>query len=179
MTQITTMIIKPVSPKGNQSWIFIRRTDAEVEAPILWPPDAESVNSFENTLMLGKTEGRKRRGLQRMRWLDSITDSMDMNLSMVWEMVQDREAWHATVHGVTVSQIWLSACTTASHDGVITHLQPDILECEVKGALGSITMNKASGSDGIAAELFQIQKDDAVKVLHSICQQMWKAHQWP
>ena len=55
--------------------------------------------------MLGKTEGRKRRGLQRMRWLDSITDSMDMNLSMVWEMVQDREAWHATVHGVTVSQI--------------------------------------------------------------------------
>ena len=62
---------------------------------------------------------------------------------------------------------------------MITHLEPGILECEVKGALGSITMNKASGSDGIAAELFQIQKDDAVKVLHSICQQIWKTQQWP
>ena len=62
---------------------------------------------------------------------------------------------------------------------MITHLKPGILECEVKGALGSITMNKASGSDGIAAELFQIQKDDAVKVLHSICQLIWKTQQWP
>ena len=61
-----------------------------------------------------------------------------------------------------------------THDGVITHLEPDILECEVKGALGSITMNKASGGDGIPIELFQILKDDAVKVLSSICQQIWK-----
>ena len=66
-----------------------------------------------------------------------------------------------------------------NHDGVITHLVPDILECEVKGALGSITMNKASGGDGIPVELFQILKDDAVKVLHSICQQVWKTQQWP
>ena len=67
-----------------------------------------------------------------------------------------------------------------NHDGVITHLQPDILECDVKWAtLGSITKNKASGGDGIPAELFQILKDDAVKVLHSICQQIWKNHQWP
>ena len=65
-----------------------------------------------------------------------------------------------------------------NHDGVITHLEPDILECEVKGALGSITMNRASGGDGIPAELFQILKDDAVKVLHSICQQIWKMQQW-
>ena len=65
------------------------------------------------------------------------------------------------------------------HDGVITHLQPDILECEVKWALGSITTNKASGGDGIPVELFQILKDDAVKVLHSICQQIWKTQQWP
>ena len=65
------------------------------------------------------------------------------------------------------------------HDGVITHLEPDILECEVKWALGSITMNKASGSDGVPVELFQILKDDAVKVLHSICQQIWKTQQWP
>ena len=66
-----------------------------------------------------------------------------------------------------------------NHDGVITHLEPDILECEVKWALGSITMNKASGGDGIPVELFQILKDDAVKVLHSICQQIWKTQQWP
>ena len=64
-----------------------------------------------------------------------------------------------------------------NHDGVITHLEPDILECEVKWALGSTTMNKASGGDGIPAELFQVLKDDAAKVLHSICQQIWKTHQ--
>ena len=66
-----------------------------------------------------------------------------------------------------------------NHDGVITHLEPDILECELKWALGVITMNKASGSVGIPAELFQIPKDDAVKMLHSICQQIWKTQQWP
>ena len=66
-----------------------------------------------------------------------------------------------------------------NHDDVITHLEPDILECEVKWALGSITMNKTSGCDGIPVELFQILKDDAVKVLHSICQQIWKTQQWP
>ena len=66
-----------------------------------------------------------------------------------------------------------------NHDGVITHLEPDILECEVKWALGSITINKANGGDGIPVELFQILKDDAVKVLYSICQQIWKTQQWP
>ena len=66
-----------------------------------------------------------------------------------------------------------------NHDGVITHLEPDILECKVKWVLGSITTNKASGDDGITIELFQILKDDAVKVLHSICQQIWKTQQWP
>ena len=66
-----------------------------------------------------------------------------------------------------------------NHDCVITHLEPDILECEVKWALGSITMNKARGGDGIAVELFQILKDDAVKVLHSVRQQIWKTQQWP
>ena len=66
-----------------------------------------------------------------------------------------------------------------NHDGVITHLEPDILECEVKRTLESITTNKASGGDGISAELFQILKDAAVKVLHSICQQIWKTQQWP
>ena len=66
-----------------------------------------------------------------------------------------------------------------NHDGVITHLEPDILDCEAKCALGSITINKASGGDGIPAELLQILKDDAVKVLHSLCQQIWKTQQWP
>ena len=66
-----------------------------------------------------------------------------------------------------------------NHDGVITHLEPNILECKVKGALGSITKNKASGGDGIPVELFQILKDDAVKVMFSICQQIWKTQQWP
>ena len=66
-----------------------------------------------------------------------------------------------------------------NHDGLIAHLEPDILECKVKGVLGSITMNKVRGGDGISVELFQILKDDAVKVLHSICQQIWKTQQWP
>ena len=66
-----------------------------------------------------------------------------------------------------------------NHDGMITHLEPDILACKVKGALGGITMSKASGGDGTPVELFQILKDDAVKVLHSICQQIWKTQQWP
>ena len=69
--------------------------------------------------------------------------------------------------------------TISNHDGVINHLEPDILECEVKWALGSITTNKASGGDGIPIELFQMLKDDVVKVLHSICQQIWKTEQWP
>ena len=68
---------------------------------------------------------------------------------------------------------------SGNHDGVITNLESDILECEVKWAIGSITTNKASGCDGIPVELFQILKDDAVKVLHSICQQIWKTQQWP
>ena len=81
--------IKPVNPKGNQPWIFIGRTTAEAEAPILWPL-MQKASSLEKTLMLGKTEGRRRRGQQRKKWSDSLTDSMDMNFSKLQEIVEDR-----------------------------------------------------------------------------------------
>ena len=102
--------IKPINPKGNQSWIFIGRTDLNLKVQyfghLMWRAD-----SLEKTLLLEKIKGRRRRGWQRMRWLYSITDSMDMSLSKPQEIVEDRGAWHDTIHGVARSQTGLSHWT--------------------------------------------------------------------
>ena len=99
--------IKPVYPKGNESWVFIGRADVETETQYYGHLMQRS-DSFEKTLMLRKIEGGRRRGWQRMRWLSGFTDTMDMSLSKLWELVINRKAWHPAVHGVTNSRTRLS-----------------------------------------------------------------------
>ena len=101
-----------------------------------------------------------------------IKDRNSKDLTKAEEIKKRWQEYTEELHGKGLNN-------SDNHDGVITHLEPDILECEIKWALGSITMDKASGGDRIPAELFQILKDDAVKVLHSVCQQIWKTQQWP
>ena len=126
--------IQPVNPTGNQSWIFLGRTDVEAETPILWPPDAKNRLIWKDP-DAGKIEGRRRRGQQRMRWLDGITDSMDVNLSKLQELAMDREVWRA---GVTKSQTWNWVTELNWTENMITPLIYDHLHPQCRSTLVTV-----------------------------------------
>ena len=113
--------IQPVHPKGDRSWVIIGRTDVEAETPVLWPPDAESWLTGKDP-DAGKDLEQEEKGQQWMRWLDGITDTMEVGLGGLQELVIDREAWRAAIHGVTKSRTWLSNWTELNKEVIISTL---------------------------------------------------------
>ena len=131
------MQIQPVHSKGDQPWVFFGRKDAKAETPVLWPPHEKSW-LIGRDLMLGGIGGRRRRGRPRMRWLDGVTDSMDVSLSELQEIVMDREAWHAAIHGVAKIQTRLSDWTE------LTELNYTTVVEKMSLRLNSLDLNPSS-----------------------------------